>query len=140
MHAATLSERPPLPFAGTARPLLCWTYIQSTGALFDPFGHREATGYSGRKGVWRNNPFYEQAKGYGPIPRGDYMIARPRTSAIVGPIAMDLEPVGHNAWGRTALMIHGDNKGGDASRGCIVLDRWTRLQISGSDVRRLVVR
>ena len=43
---------------------------------------------------------------------------------------MYLWPVGHNAHGRSALMIHGDNKTGTASKGCVIIGRATRERIA----------
>lgn len=106
-----------------------YTYDVATGQLRWPSGELIAIGYSGFAHA-KNNPEHEQARGLGPIPRGDYMIGPPRYSRTVGPVAMYLWPVGHNAHGRSALMIHGDNKTGTASRGCVILGRPTREAIA----------
>ena len=111
-----------------------WTYHQRSGRLLrdgDLVGH----GYSGDGPALadgRNNPAMEAARGRGPIPRGRWRIGPPRDSRRVGPHAMDLTPVGHDAHGRSAFMIHGDAAGHDASRGCIVLSRPLRRRISDS--------
>jgi len=107
---------------------------------------RVGYGYSGDGPKFtegRNNPAMESVKGKGPIPRGLWKISLPRTSKRVGPVAMDLTPIGHDAHGRTAFMIHGDNKANDASRGCIILMRPYREQIAeavraGNDVLEVV--
>ena len=106
-----------------------YTYNVVSGQLRGSEGYLEAVGYSGFAHA-RNNPEHEQARGLGPIPRGDYMIGPPRYSKTVGPVAMYLWPVGHNAHGRSALMIHGDNKTNTASRGCVILGRSTRERIA----------
>jgi hypothetical protein len=47
---------------------------------------------------------------------------------------MALTPVGHTAHGRTRFLIHGDSirHPGNASEGCIVLDRAARQAIATS--------
>ncbi|NBB17027.1 DUF2778 domain-containing protein [Caulobacter sp. SLTY] len=118
-----------------------WTYRQRTGHLLKD-GVFVAKGYSGDGPAFaegRNNPDMEHIKGKGPIPRGRWTISKPRNSVNVGPHAMDLVPVGHDAHGRTAFMIHGDNKAQDASRGCIILPRNIREKISASGDRKLTV-
>lgn len=106
-----------------------YTYNVVSGQLRGSDGLLLAVGYSGFAHA-RNNPEHEAARGIGPIPRGDYMIGPPRYSKTVGPVAMYLWPVGHNAHGRSALMIHGDNKTGTASKGCVILNRATRERIA----------
>jgi hypothetical protein len=117
-----------------------WTYDQSSGALTSPQGKRVAFGYSG-KGASRNIPGREHVRAQGPIPRGEWRIGAPRRSRATGPHIMDLTPVGHNAHGRSAFQIHGDNRLGNftASSGCIILPRPIREMISASGVNRLVV-
>lgn len=118
-----------------------WTYHQRSGRLLHN-GALVGQGYSGDGPEFsegRNNPDMEHIRGKGPIPRGRWRIGAMRKSARVGPYAMDLTPVGHNAHGRTAFMIHGDDKEGDASRGCIILNRILRLKIDASGDRDLDV-
>lgn len=105
-----------------------FTYDVRSGKLYrgDEF---LGTGYTGAA-RYRDNPLFEAFSGQGPLPRGHYQISPPRYSKRVGPLAMDLTPVGHNAYGRTALMIHGDNGRGTASRGCLILDRSLREKIA----------
>lgn len=86
-------------------------------------------GYSGC-GAGRNNPALEAKAGVGPVPRGRYIIGSPHHSERVGPVAMFLTPVGHDARKRSALMIHGDNSTHTASRGCVVLTRNVRTNIA----------
>lgn len=118
-----------------------WTYQQRSGRLLrdgDPVGQ----GYSGDGPALvdgRNNPAMEAVQGRGPIPRGRWRIGPPRHSRRVGPHAMDLSPVGHDAHGRSAFMIHGDDAESDASRGCIILSRALRRQISDSGDREMEV-
>lgn len=87
------------------------------------------SGYSGRKGKWRNCADWEQEAQHGPIPKGLYTLGRARNSTKTGPVAIDLTPFRHEAHGRSAFQIHGDNKAGDASSGCIVLPRGVRERI-----------
>jgi hypothetical protein len=127
-----------------------WVYEQDSGDLFQVLGDRPSgklkfigTGYSGagklrRHG--RNNSDMQHIKGVGPCPRGTWAIKGPRISKRVGPVAFDLKPIeGTDTLGRSALMIHGDNKASNASKGCIILGRPIRLQIAWSKDRRLFV-
>jgi hypothetical protein len=95
-----------------------WTYDQRSGALT---GHgRSFACYSGH-GEARNNPDMEGDVGLGPIPRGRWrMTAIEDHPASTGPKTIILVPVGHDALGRSAFRIHGDNAAHDASHGCIV--------------------
>ena len=115
-----------------------WTWDQSEGALYRA-GRLVARGYSGRKGPHRNNPASEGERAKGPIPRGRYSIGAPRTSAKTGPFVMDLTPIGHDALGRSAFQIHGDNRAGDASSGCIILPRAVRETIAASGLKEIEV-
>jgi len=105
-----------------------FTYEQRTGRFLDE-GVEVAKGYSGW-GAGANNPDLENLRGVGPIPRGRYMIGPPRFSRNVGPVAMYLWPVGHTAHGRSALMIHGDNRTSTASRGCVIIPRVVREAVA----------
>lgn len=107
-----------------------WSWSQSEGVLYLD-GSPVARGYSGR-GEGRNNPAMQAVRGVGPVPAGRWRIGAPRTSSRTGPHVMDLTPVGHDAEGRSAFQIHGDNAAGDASSGCIVLPRAVRERISRS--------
>ena len=116
-----------------------WTYSQGTGRLTDKNGKVVATGYSG-KGQGKNNCDMQHVKNVGPIPRGLYTIEEPRRSEKVGPFAMDLTPYPKNEMhGRSAFLIHGDNRDGTASEGCIILPRKVRNLIWDSDDRILLV-
>jgi len=115
-------------------------YHQSTGNMYmetiyvdgDRCHHHRvlmATGYSGR-GEYRNSGQAEHVAGKGPIPRGHWHTGRSFTSKQTGPIAIPLYWVDDgegNLHGRSGFQIHGDNYAGDASSGCIVLERPMRL-------------
>jgi hypothetical protein len=116
---------------------MSWTYQQSTGQLSQN-GLLIAKGYSGF-GKFKNDPAAQHRISLGPIPQGKYIIGPLRTSKNTGPFVMDLTPVGHNALGRSAFQIHGDNQTGTASHGCIILDRPTRLRIGRSKDAELIV-
>lgn len=132
------AARPNLPRpADKARPA-GWTWDQSEGALYRD-GKLVARGYSGRKGLHRNNPDSETLRAQGPIPRGRYSIGPLRTSRQTGPLVMDLKPIGHDARGRTAFQIHGDNRVGDASSGCIILPKAVRTAIAASGLKEIEV-
>ncbi len=109
-----------------------WQYNQRTGQL-QHNGRNVSVGYSGR-GAGRNNPLMENAQSIGPIPRGRYRIGPQHTHPSKGPVTMALTPVGHTAHGRTHFLIHGDSirHPGNASEGCIVLDRAARQAIATS--------
>lgn len=114
-----------------------WTYSQRTGEL-DHDSVFEGLGYSG-KGEGRNNPEMEAVASEGPIPAGLYSIANSRTSERLGPVVMNLDPIGHAALGRTLFRIHGDNARHDASDGCIILGRTIREAIANSQDKELLV-
>lgn len=109
-----------------------WQYHQSSGQLtFN--GLPVGTGYSGMA-AGRNNPAMEHVGHVGPIPRGRYRIGPQTTHPSKGRLTMPLSPMGHSALGRTHFLIHGDSTRhpGQASEGCIVLDRTTRHTIATS--------
>lgn len=87
-----------------------------------------ASGYAGTK-HGRNNPDAQCEKAVGPIPRGRWVLARPRDHAQLGQYAIGLTPdLATETCGRSGFYIHGDSakRPGDASRGCIVLHRTAR--------------
>lgn len=116
-----------------------WTYDQSSGELRDPSGQPAGRGYAGKKGPARNNRAYERVVAVGPLPVGGYRIGPAHTSRRTGPVAMNLTPVGHAAYGRSAFQIHGDNARNDASSGCIIFARPIRDRIAASPDRMLLV-
>lgn len=118
-----------------------WKYSQSTGNLYKD-GKPVTKGYSGHGKTLaegRNNPAMEDEVAKGPIPRGMWRIGKPYNSQRVGPFALPLEPINHDAHGRTAFRIHGDNKANNASHGCIILPRLVREAIWNSGDRLLEV-
>lgn len=120
---------------------MTWVYDQSTGDLTHE-GDFSGTGYSGAGRTLaegRNNPDMEAVRSCGPIPCGKWSIGPVHDSATTGPMTMDLNPVGHDAHGRTVFRIHGDNKASNASHGCIVLARGIREEIATSADKTLVV-
>lgn len=119
-----------------------WIYHQATGDIFlDKV--LKGRGYAGAGKTaagGRNNPAMEGVVAKGPIPRGRWKMTGLRLKhPALGPYVILLEPVGHNALGRSLFRIHGDNATGDASHGCIILFRNLREQIWTSGVRDLVV-
>ena len=103
-------------------------YRVATGELIED-GVTVALGYSG-KVPYRNSSLFEHIPGGGPIPRGWYVVHPAFYSQRTGPLALPLEPIGHNAKGRTAFQIHGDDKEHDASTGCIIMPRVIRQGIA----------
>jgi hypothetical protein len=90
-----------------------------------------AKGYSGM-GSGKDNPYMENVRDWGPIPRGRYRIGPPHHNAKYGPKTLDLTPIGHNALRRTDFKIHGESSehAGRASIGCIILGPQIRQQIA----------
>ena len=85
----------------------------------------------------------EAVPAVGPIPAGEWSIdLEPLQHTEVGPFALALAPVGHNAHGRSLFRIHGDNSlcNHTASHGCIILGRAARQAIiaGGIDALRVV--
>lgn len=121
-----------------------WTWDQSAGAL-SRNGKVVAKGYSG-KGAGKNNPAMETVRATGPIPAGRWkIVGPPYDSKSVGPYALKvfaddgkLDDT-HARTGRGAFRIHGDNKTGTASEGCIILPRNIRQMIWESGDRDLEV-
>lgn len=111
---------------------MSWQYSQRTGQL-SRNNHLIAVGYSGN-GAGKNSPQMEQIRNIGPIPRGRYRIGQPYQSESKGPHVMNLDPIGHQAHGRTLFRVHGDSRRhpGTASEGCIILPLHIRRQISAS--------
>jgi hypothetical protein len=117
-----------------------WTYHQNSGAMEAPDRTLLATGYSGFGQAKNNGDAEYMAAGVydslsGPIPRGTYFIRGAYASPVLGPVTIPLTPAASNEmFGRSGFMIHGDSltDPGDASRGCIVLDRTAREAIDKS--------
>lgn len=123
-----------------------WTWSQIKGELRHN-GAFVSNGYSG-KGRGVNNPALQGLAAVGPVPRGPWKIVERYDSKNVGPYALVLHAVDatpgddrHDATGRAAFRIHGDNARGDrsASKGCIILPRNVRVAIWTSGDRDLEV-
>lgn len=97
--------------------------------------------YSGH-GAGLNNPAMEALADIGPIPAGQWKIIRwDDHHADKGPIVAVLQPVGHNAHGRTGFLVHGDNPLGNnsASHGCIIASLAIRQVMRESGETDLLV-
>lgn len=117
-----------------------WKYDQSSGELTRD-GKFVARGYSGHQ-LGKNNPGLEGKVAVGPIPRGMWKFGAPvNRPQTIGPFAMPLTPVGHNALGRSGFFCHGDSARapGTASHGCLILARNVREAIWASGDRDLEV-
>lgn len=117
------------------------TYAQKTGniAIRNTF---VGLGYSGH-GVGLDNPDKEDMQNVGPIPRGEWRIDRwDDHHGEKGPQVAVLSPIGHDAHGRSAFLIHGDNSdlNHSASHGCIIASRPIRdaIRASGETVLTVV--
>lgn len=100
----------------------------------------EVRGYAGAKGPHRNNPASQHLRNLGPLPVGCYAFGKAETHPRLGPLAIPLIPHGRtDMLGRSGFLIHGDNARGDASRGCIILNRSTRRALLDLGVRHLEV-
>lgn len=117
---------------------MTWFYNSKTGEVFHPLTGGIGVGYSGT-GLGRNNTDMEGVRGVGPIPRGRYRIGKSYTHTRLGPVVMNLDPVGHDSLGRSLFRIHGDNLTGDASEGCIILNKRIRKMIANSNDKSLLV-
>lgn len=109
-----------------------WSYSQASGAL----GHNGCvlgTGYAGH-GSGLDNPAMEAVHSVGPLPRGRWRIGPWHDHPHLGPCVAALTPLGHDAHGRSAFFIHGDNRAANhtASDGCIVLAPTIRRAMAAS--------
>jgi|SRR5277367_3202942 len=119
-----------------------WTYIQSTGQMFNPAGMMLAQGYSGAGSIGKNNPSLEHLPNVGPIPEGQYSIGPASDTDTHGPCVMRLTPDPKNEmFGRDGFLIHGDSieNPGTASEGCIIMPRFARDAINTSEDKVLQV-
>ena len=101
----------------------------------------EQRGYAGR-GDHKNDPSAQCVIGKGPLPRNLYRVGAPSDHPRLGPLAFPLFPVKRDAMcGRSGFFIHGDSRRnpGNASHGCIILDRLCRDAIVQYGVRFLEV-
>jgi hypothetical protein len=119
-----------------------WTYSQSTGRLTTPAGDLAGFGYSGR-GTSLNSPDSQDLTDVGPCPQGLWTIGEFFDDpGGKGPLVCHLTPQAETeTFGRTGLMIHGDNSEANhtASEGCIILAHPLRQLIQASSDRLLEV-
>lgn len=119
-----------------------WMYVQSSGDLFHNTNYVE-TGYSGADPEGKNQPDKECQNSVGPIPRGWYDILpeRKENKPTVVTLPLKADNPNYCTPPRSGFLIHGDNKTGTASTGCIIMSRKTREQVRDSgDARLRVVR
>jgi hypothetical protein len=121
-----------------------WIYKQSTGEISNSDSPSVTyKGYSGRQGVYQNNPAYQEIPNLGPIPQGKWgILGPPVNTSTHGPYVLHLyAKQGTNAFGRSGFLIHGDSleHPGQASEGCIILSRLARHIIWESNDRNLEV-
>jgi hypothetical protein len=130
-----------------------WTFEIITGKMYRPNGSLLATGYAGGWGgisADKNNPAAENIPDEGPLPEGMWTIGPSFYNVEMGcAVVMRLTPdpdvnlKGRDAFsgGLEHFMIHGDSleNPGCASKGCIIMPRTARNEISASIDRRLSV-
>ena len=126
------------------------TYEQATGlfSIFDCVDDGgverclyECVGYAGR-GDWKNRPEGECRRGEGPLPRGVYRVGVRQDHPRLGPGCFPLFPFAINRMcGRSGFWVHGDSRRnpGNASHGCIILNRAERDAIEHYAVRTIEV-
>jgi len=130
----------PPPPAQDKEARLIWS--QSRGTLETVEGLFLDQSYSGagspdEKGAGRNNPAREGEKDIGPIPQGNWRIEKVADEKYRGrltPPVFRLIPLDDGtrervkAMGRDpdTFLIHGDKPGGNASTGCIIMDKPMR--------------
>lgn len=119
-------------------------YEQATGALSLACSDHEncllGFGYSGSiEGL--NDPNQEHRRAIGPIPAGWWQIGAAVEHPRLGPMALPLRPIGHDAHGRSAFYIHGDNRkqNWSASTGCIIAHPSIRRLCSLLNITKLRV-
>lgn len=108
-------------------------YEQSTGNLyFNGAGCRVliASGYAGSKDC-RNRPDLDHVKAQGPLPKAFYRMREVEHPRFASPCIRLTPEVNSVMHGRSGFYIHGDDGSGDASHGCIVMQRNFRLAIAG---------
>lgn len=118
-----------------------WVYIQRSGTLYTPDGHKAADGVSGdfrRKGLGSLLTRLNIQQGE-LIPCGLWEMSP--SSYARGAFTIGLKPVRHNGRGRSNLCIHGNNPGSrEADRySGIMLPEDARRRLAGSSVRYLKV-
>lgn len=122
-----------------------WTFEITTGWMYDPDGAKKWKGYAGgnegknREGI--NNPLMVSVKFIGPLPPGMYTLGTPVLKSHLGPFAIPLIPDATNVmFGRGDFYVHGDTTpSGNASEGCIIMNRATRDAMWASPIHRVHV-
>lgn len=117
-----------------------WEYLIAEGVLLLN-GEVVGRGYSGAPG-YVNNANAVAVKGKGPIPPGEWFFSRAPWSSKGPQVLSLMKGTETETYGRTAFMIHGDNKrmNRSASNGCIILPRSVRDRMASDSPGRLVVR
>lgn len=118
-----------------------WIYSQIDGKLYNSEGSLISVGYAGN-GAGKNNPSMEGFRNTGPLPVGLYRMGKVINHSRLGPISIQLDPdSGTYMQGRSDFWIHGDSTAhpGNASQGCIILNRVARALLSKTADRWLMV-
>lgn len=117
-----------------------WIYFQSSGKCYHN-NNLVGLGYSGH-GNGKNKPELQNQVNVGPCPLGLFTIDEAYDDPKHGPISMKLIPDSNNEmFGRSGFMIHPDSieHPGEASEGCVCLNKIIRIMIKHSLDRKLVI-
>lgn len=116
-----------------------FTYSQAAGVLSQD-GSQMGVGYSGH-GAGLNNSAMQTVPDVGPVPQGLYSIGPWHDAVHLGPCVALLTPIDQDAFGRTAIFVHGDDSAMDhgASHGCIILGPTIRRAMRASGDTSLTV-
>ena len=108
---------------------LTLTYSQSDGTLTNYEVNVIANGWAGH-GQAKNNPFMENERSLGPLPKGLYRVGEWQTHPRLGPLAAPLEQIEGETFGRSDFWVHGPSRNpdkyGQESNGCIVISKPQR--------------
>lgn len=109
-----------------------FVYEQKSGKFYVAIGAEIlpiGKGYAGF-GAGRNSPDHQYERNIGPLPVGWWYVNGATDHHRLGPVAFHLRPEAETETkGRSGFLIHGDNATGNASRGCIILDRAERQRV-----------
>jgi hypothetical protein len=105
------------------------SFSQSSGEIKNEDGTIVAMGWAGH-GQAKLNPFMENERSLGPLPKGLYRVGEWQDHPRLGPMCAPLEQIEGETFGRDDFWIHGPSRNpekyGQESNGCIVIPRAQR--------------